>query len=296
VVQRSSDNAIGVRRLGFGVSGPHGTPMVNARTTAQLIERAFERGVRLFDTGPSYGNGEAERRLGETLKRLPRWECIISTKAGINDAGFGQKSRDFSPDGVRRSVHASIKRMGLQRLDWLLLHGPAPHELTDELLKALVDLKFNGDVAALGVVGRGDELDHALATGQFTVFMAPVNAALPTEDLERLNRIKASGSELVGFNTLVPALKRYPIPLTPGSTWRLARSIFGMAGPAPPTPMTVEECLHWALFEAVAHRVVVTSSSLAHLETNVGAVEIMRSGRMITSAPSPALDQRPIRP
>jgi len=284
VVQRSSDNAIGVRRLGFGVSGPHGTAMVGARSTAQFIERAFERGVRLFDTAPSYGNGEAERRLGETLKRLPRWECIISTKVGINSAGIGHKTRDFSPEGVRRSVAASMKRLGVQRLDWLMLHGPAPHELTHELLRTLVDLKFKGDVGALGVAGRGEELDHALATGHFTVFMAPVHAALPSEATERLNRIKASGSELVGFDTLVPALKRYPVPITLGATWRLARTLVGRGGPAPPTPMTVEECLYWALFEAVAHRITTTTSSLAHLDANISAVESLRSGRMIASA------------
>ena len=71
-----------MRRLGFGVSGPHGTPLVHPGATADMIYRAFDRGVRLFDTGPSYGAGEAERRLGEAMRRLPRLECIISTKAG----------------------------------------------------------------------------------------------------------------------------------------------------------------------------------------------------------------------
>ena len=281
MAQRSSDKAIGIRRLGFGVSGPHGSPLVSAKTTNQMIERAFERGVRLFDTAPTYGGGEAERRLGETLKRLPRWECIISTKVGFTSTGFG-KVRDFSADGVRRSVEASLKRMGLQRLDWLLLHGPAPHELTDELLKMLIELKFKGDVAALGVAGRGAELDDALRTGHFTVFMAPVHAALRQEDLDRLTRIKASGSELVGFETLIPAMRRFPAPVTLGATWRLARSLLGRGQAAPPTPMTAEECLYWALFEAVAHRVLITTSRMAHLEANISAVESLRTGRAIS--------------
>jgi aryl-alcohol dehydrogenase-like predicted oxidoreductase len=282
VVQRSSDKAIGIRRLGFGVSGPHGSPIVGAKSTNQLIERAFERGVRLFDTAPSYGGGEAERRLGEALKRMPRWECIISTKAGVNSAGLG-KARDFSAESVRRSVEMSIKRMGLQRLDWMLLHGPAPHELTDELLKMLIELKFKGDVAAIGVAGRGAELDAALNTGLFTVFMAPVHAALPQEDLDRLTRIKASGSELVGIEVLTPALRRFPAPLTPGATWRLARSLLGRTQAAAPTPMTVDECLYWSLFEAVAHRVVTTTTNMAHLDANISAVESLRTGRAIGS-------------
>lgn len=281
---RSSDKAIGVRRLGFGVSGPHGSPMVAARDTAHMIERAFERGVRLFDTGPSYGSGEAERRLGEVLKRLPRYECIISTKAGIQSSGLGKRTRDFSAEGVRRSVEASMKRLGVQRLDWLLLHGPASAELTDELLKMLVELKFKGDVAALGVAGRGGELDAALTTGLFTVFMAPVHAALSQPELDRLNRIKASGAELVGFEALIPAMRRYPAPLTAGATWRLARTLIGRGRQAPPTPMTVEECLYWALFEAVAHRVVTTTTSLDHLESNISAVESLRSGKAIAGA------------
>jgi len=280
VVQRSSDKAIGIRRLGFGVSGPHGSPMMGARTTHQMIERAFERGVRLFDTAPSYGGGDAERRLGEALKRLPRWECIISTKAGVNSSGLG-KTRDFSAESIRRSVEASLKRMGLQRLDWLLLHGPAPHEFTDDLLKTLIELKFKGDVAALGVAGRGAELDAALNTGQFTIFMAPVHAALPQQDLDRLTRIKASGSELVGIEVLAPALRRFPVPLTAGATWRLARSLLGRGQAAPPTPMTPEECLYWALFEAVAHRVVTTTTKMAHLDANISAVESLRTGRAI---------------
>ena len=60
-----------------------------------LIELAFERGVRLFDTAPAYGNGEAERRLGEAMKRMPRYECIVSTKAGITSSGLSQAHAGF---------------------------------------------------------------------------------------------------------------------------------------------------------------------------------------------------------
>jgi aryl-alcohol dehydrogenase-like predicted oxidoreductase len=281
VVQRTSDKSHGVRRLGFGVSGPHGTPLVSPEHTSAMIDHAFARGVRLFDTGPSYGAGEAERRLGEALKRLPRYECIVSTKAGITSSGLAKRKRDFSPDGVRRSLEASLKRMKLTRIDWLLLHGPAPRELNDTLIKTLVDIKFGGEVGAIGIAGRGEELDVAIGTGQFTVFMAPVHAALPLSQIERLRRIKATGAELIGIETLTPAHRRFPAPVSPGSTWRLARALLGRSGPAVPTPMTPEECLYWALFEAVAHRVVTTTTRMEHLDANISAVEILRSGRMI---------------
>jgi len=281
VVQRTSDKSHGIRRLGFGVSGPHGTPLVSAEQTYHMIEHAFSRGIRLFDTAPAYGAGEAERRLGEAMKRLPRYECIISTKVGITSSGLAKRKRDFSPDGVRRSLEASLKRMKLTRIDWLLLHGPSPRELNDTLVKTLVDIKFGGEVGAIGIAGRGEELDAAIATGQFTVFMAPVHAALPPDQIERLRRIKSTGAELVGIEALSPAHRKFPAPVSPGSTWRLARSLLGRSQASAATPMSPEECLHWALYEAVAHRVVTTTTRMEHLDANINAIEVLHSGRMI---------------
>jgi aryl-alcohol dehydrogenase-like predicted oxidoreductase len=291
VALRRNDKSIGVRRLGFGVSGPHGTPLMSPSQTRHMIDLAFESGVRLFDTAPLYGNGEAERRLGEALRSFPRYECIVSTKAGATSSGLTGRGRDFSPDAIKRSVEASLKRLKVTYIDWLLLHGPTPDEFTDELLKTLIDMKYSGMITSLGVAGRGPELDAALATGQFSVFMAPVHAALPQEDIERLNRIKASGSELVGIEVMSPAKRS--LSLSVGSTWRFARSLFGKGNnkPAPPTPMSPEECLWWALYEAVAHRVVMTTTRMDHLRTNIAVVEQRATTGLIGSSSGPSSER-----
>ncbi len=275
------DNAHGARRLGFGVSGPHGSPLIRPETTVQLVQHAYAMGVRVFDTGPSYGSGEAERRLGEALARLPPYDPIVSTKVGLLSSGLKRRHRDFSPDGVRRSVEASLKRLRRARIDWLFLHGPAPSELTDELLRTLSDMKFRGEIVSLGICGRGKELDAALASGHFTHYMAPVHAGLSQQDKERLYRLRSAG-ELVGIETLAAANPRFPVPVSAGATWRLARSLMGWAAPRPPTPMTVDEALNWALDEGGAHRVVTTTSRLDHLESNVAAVLTPNTGRLIT--------------
>jgi aryl-alcohol dehydrogenase-like predicted oxidoreductase len=275
------DKSHGVRRLGFGVSGPHGTPMVSPVQTGRMIDFAFEHGVRLFDTSPAYGNGEAERRLGDAMLRMPRYECIISTKAGVTSSGLTKRHRDFSPDAIKRSVEGSLKRLRVTHVDWLLLHGPTPGELTDHLLKTLIDLKYSGVCSAIGVCGTDSELDAALKTEQFSVFMAPVHNALPQADTDRLTRIKQSGAELVGIETMKSAHRRYPAPVSAGSTWRLARALLGRVKSAPPTPMSPEESLWWALHEAVAHRVVMTTTRMDHLRNNIGAVESVRSDRLI---------------
>ena len=275
------DNAVGARRLGFGVSGPHGSALIRPEMTVQMIQHAYAMGVRVFDTGPSYGAGEAERRLGEALLRLPPYDPIVSTKVGLTSSGITRRHRDFSPSGVRRSLEASLKRLRRSRVDWLFLHGPSPAELTDELLKTLVDLKFKGDIVSLGICGRGPELDAALASGQFTHFMAPVHAGLTQQEKERLYRLRSAG-ELVGIETLASANPRFPAPVSAGATWRLARSLMGWAAPRPPTPMTVDEALNWALDEGGAHRIITTTSRLDHLESNVATILTPNTGRLIT--------------
>jgi hypothetical protein len=275
------NNASGARRLGFGVSGPHGTAMIRPEATVQMIQHAYALGVRLFDTGPSYGAGEAERRLGEALARLPPYDPIVSTKVGVQSSGLTRRHRDFSPDAVRRSVEGSLKRLRRARIDWLFLHGPSPRELTDALLKTLADLRREGRVVSIGMCGRGEELDAAMSTGEFTHYMAPVNAGLPPKDLERLYRLRSAG-ELIGIETLAAANPRFPLPVSAGATWRLARAMMGWSTARPPTPMTVDEALCWALGEGGAHRIITTTSRLDHLEHNVWAVTNCGRGGLIT--------------
>jgi aryl-alcohol dehydrogenase-like predicted oxidoreductase len=264
------------------VSGAHGTVMVRPETTVQMVQHAYALGMRVFDTGPVYGNGEAERRLGEALARLPPYDPIVSTKAGMLGSGVRRRDRDFTPAGIRRSVEASLRRLRRARVDILYLHGPDPSELTDELMKTLNDMQREGMIVSLGVCGRGAELDAAMKTGEFTHYMAPVHAGLGVADKERLYRLRAAG-ELVGIETLAAANPRFPLPVTAGATWRLARSLMGWASPRPATPMTVDEALHWALGEGGAHRVITTTTSLDHLEANVGCMTSPAGGGLITA-------------
>jgi aryl-alcohol dehydrogenase-like predicted oxidoreductase len=174
----------------------------------------------------------------------------------------------------------------MKRIDWLFLHGPAPTDIRDELLKALGDMKKRGEIAMVGITGRGPELDVALGSGQFNLFMLPVNAALQPYELDRIKKLRASGAEIVAIETMAPSLPRFPAPLTAGATWRLARSLMRPFGGAAVTPMTPEECLLWALGEGGAHRVVTTTTRPEHLEANIYAVTTPSTGRLIAGPSS----------
>lgn len=160
--------ALDVTSIGLG-SAPLGglfSPVSDADAQA-TIARAWSLGVRFFDTAPLYGFGLAERRLGAFLRQQPRESYVISTKVGrllqapdgapAEDEHYKGTPRerpvfDFSHDGVMRSVEESLERLGLDRIDVLLVHDPDDHydDAVTGAFRALQRLRENGTVKAIG--------------------------------------------------------------------------------------------------------------------------------------------------
>jgi D-threo-aldose 1-dehydrogenase len=107
----------------------------------QVLEAAWEAGVRYFDTSPWYGLGLCERRFGRFLHGKPRGDYVLSTKVGklLKASPANQAKKyfpfttspndpvfDYTADGVRRSVEDSLQRMGLDRFDMLFVHDLSP--------------------------------------------------------------------------------------------------------------------------------------------------------------------------
>jgi D-threo-aldose 1-dehydrogenase len=157
--------------LGFG-----GAPIGNLYTAIDddiaqaAVEAAWDVGVRYFDTAPHYGLGLSERRLGAALVSRPRNEYAVSTKIGrllapnpapvgsdLAKGGFNVgddliRVRDYSRDGVLRSLEASLRRLGMDRVDIVYVHDPDEHMETAlaQSIPALAELRDQGVVGAIG--------------------------------------------------------------------------------------------------------------------------------------------------
>jgi len=131
-----------VTRLGLGLAPLAGLyTAVGEEQAYATVERAWELGIRYFDTAPLYGNGLSERRSGHVLAGKPRAEFTLSTKTGRrlvrSGGGAGQEIWaeatdlapvwDFTPEGTTRSYAESLDRLGLDRADVLHLHDPDDH-------------------------------------------------------------------------------------------------------------------------------------------------------------------------
>jgi D-threo-aldose 1-dehydrogenase len=200
VLGRSS---VAVTRLGLGCAsvGNLYTAM-DDDTAAATLDAAWEAGIRYFDTAPHYGLGLSERRLGAALRGRPREAYTISTKVGRrlepDPAAAGRRDNqgfdvpadhrrvwDFTPDGVRRTLAGSLERLGLDRVDVVLLHDPDDH-VVDALKHAypvLHDLRDQGVVGAIGVgtcrhevlrtFVREADLDAVMLAGRYTLLEQP---------------------------------------------------------------------------------------------------------------------------
>ncbi|GAA2576173.1 aldo/keto reductase [Dactylosporangium fulvum] len=199
-----------VTDLGLGAAplGNRYTRMSDKAATA-LVDEAWQQGIRFFDTAPQYGLGLSERRLGAALARHDRADYVIASKVGRllvpnrNPTGSAltstvfdvpddvEQQPDYSRDGVRRSVAASLERLGTDRLDIALVHDPDRHleQCAAEALPALAELRAEGLVGAIGVamnqwqapldLVRKTELDCVLVAGRWTLLD---RSALPLLD------------------------------------------------------------------------------------------------------------------
>ena len=252
-------------RLGFGVSGPHAGWAMPRHATEDLVHRAVGLGVTLFDTAPSYGKGEAERRLGRALRTVPRDKVFVATKAGIGPGG----RRDFSAGAVEMSLRASLDRLSMNHVDLLLLHGPAPAEMSDKLIRHLEAFRERGMVRYLGVCGRGGELDAAIDTGAFQAIMAPVNSGLSDIETARLERARAAGLRVLGIEVMAGTTRRR-LPRSRGDLWYWPRQTRrSLLGTAPVVPVNTPQLgLKWALENGPADALVCLTTRHANLAEN----------------------------
>jgi D-threo-aldose 1-dehydrogenase len=186
-----------VSRLGLGLASIGGMfSAVPQDQAVATIDRAWELGVRLFDTAPVYGYGLSEQRTGLALRGRPRGEFVLCSKVGRliepggpdlqpiwaePPAGLGPRL-DYSYHAIIRSFEASLERMGIDRIDVLHIHDPDLDYLTasTDALRALTELRGRGTIRAvsLGVnhadvaarfLRETDGLDCILLAGRYTL-------------------------------------------------------------------------------------------------------------------------------
>lgn len=192
------NTTLNVGQLGFGCA-PLGNlyQTISNQQAKNTLEAAWNSGIRLFDTAPHYGQGLSERRLGDLLRQKQDQGYVLSTKVGrlLRPAGYRAQRHgfhspmpfdshyDYSYDGIMRSFEHSLQRLGLDRIDVLLIHdlGQATHGADHQQhfhtcmtsgYKALDALRRDGRIKAIGMgVNEYQVCEAAMAHGEFDCFL-----------------------------------------------------------------------------------------------------------------------------
>ena len=219
---------IGIPTQNKTVGEYEGAPsQVDHELGIETMLAAVDAGGAFFDTAALYGRSESESIIGDALKLRPNAKdrLIISTKAGRRHDGY-----DFSFDGVQASVHASLERMGLQRLRIVYIHDAMGQPMDFVLsprgaLGALRDLQRQGIIDHIGTASNDPATNlEYIKTGEFDCAVIADSWSLINQIAER-EIFAAAAKHDVGLVAATP-LERGLLVTGPQTDTRYLNRVF----------------------------------------------------------------------
>jgi aryl-alcohol dehydrogenase-like predicted oxidoreductase len=250
------------------------------RDGARTLAAAYDQGIRLFDTADCYARGISERLVGRTLRN--RDDAVIVTKVGLLktpaawlsaararalasgvEAAFAQPrdgSRCFTPRYVEQAVERSLRRLGREALDVLLLHGPPLPDLQAQTFMLAVDrLIQSGKVRYYGA---------SAATPQSAVLAAELPGASCIQLPYNPRR-----PEVV--TAVAEPIRRTGIAVTTTSPLGDGAMLAAAATARVPRDRIVAACLHHSMARPEVTSVLVGMSRPQHVAANIGALQLV---------------------
>ena len=249
-----------MRITGPGIWGPPG----DEREAIALLRRAVDKGVTFIDTADSYGPGVSETLIAKALYPYPAG-LVIASKGGLTRPGPGHWEVDCRPEHLRRVCADSLKRLRLDRIELYQLHAVDYRVPIEDSIGTLVALQREGKIGHIGVSNvSAVEMSRAQRVAEIVSVQNSYNLRDRSSD----GLIDICAAAGVAF-----------IPFYPLAKGRLA------AGPGSPLTRIAERhhatpaqiALAWLLHRSPAMLPIPGTSSIAHLEENLGAASIRLS-------------------
>lgn len=168
-----------VSEIGFGgwqIGGQWGR--VDDDASVRTLLHAFEAGINFVDTAELYGAGHSETVIGRALRAWRGGKIYVATKAQPvvwpDPSDRAPSVRGRFPDWyLRQNVEASLRRLGVDRIDLYQLHswGPMGHRELD-WLETLNDLRAEGKIDQIGISLRDNEPQEGIAPAKLGLVAA----------------------------------------------------------------------------------------------------------------------------
>ncbi len=253
-----------VIRLGYGAmqitgDGVWGEPRDRAAAIA-VVRRAVELGVTFIDTADSYGPNVSEEIIREAIHPYAD-DVVIATKAGLTRTGPGEWIPVGRPAYLKQQVELSLRRLGVERIDLIQLHridGEVP--IADQV-GAFKELQEQGKVRHIGL----SEVSVAqLQQAQQTAEIVSVQNLFNLTDRSAEALLEHATAEGIAF---IPWF-----PLATGGLVKDGGPLAELANQHDATPSQL--ALAWLLKRSPVMLPIPGTSSVSHLEDNLGAASI----------------------
>ena len=271
-------------RLGLGCAALTAPGTDGERNARAVIEHAWERGIRVFDTAPLYGGGLSEERLGAALDGLPRTDYVLTTKTGVtrpyaqgatppNSNRFRAADVwDFGREATQASVQRSFDRLRTDYLDLVHLHDVDQHlDACTAACEVLAELRAQGrirgisvgsnDIHAPGLLMARGVIDAMLVAGRYTLLDASAEGLF--------ERAVTAGVRVIAAGVLNSGILAQGI--TPKAT-------FDYLPPSPAVAERVRRLQDWC----ASHGVSLMAAALQVVARNPSVGSVLLGPRSVT--------------
>ena len=290
---------IEISRLSLGTAAFGGLyTSVSEADCNDTILTALDQGINFIDTAPHYGKGISERRIGRALANRDRSSFVMSTKIGrlllpsqsdfdeyfMDADNTVERKFDFSASGVRRSLEASLERLGMDSVEILFIHDP--DENADvailEAYPELDHMRSEGIIKAIGIgmnqcaiptrLMRETDIDMVLIAGRYSLLdQQALNDLLPTA-LDRNVDVIAAG--VFNSGILANPVKGATYDYMPASDELLAKAVRIREVLDEHQISLASAALQFPLRHPAVKSVLVGCRSAAEVTTNIEAFNV----------------------
>jgi len=305
--------AFGAMTFGVGELVPGVSNNIDQTAADQMVGRALDAGINLFDTADAYTSGQSETMLGKALAQR-RHGVVIATKVGFR-TGKALTDTGLSARHIIAAAEGSLKRLGTDYIDLYQIHIPDPLTPSEETVRALDDLVRRGLVRYLGFsnfpawkAARMLTIQERYGYARFVG--AQMYYSLLGRDLEQeiVPFVADAGMGILVWSPLAGGFlsgkytrsnptpqgarlnqfKLPPIDVEKG--YDVVDLLKQIAANYQATPAQV--ALAWMLTKPFVSSIIVGANKMTHLEDNLGAVNLSLSAQEVEqldtlSAPQP---------
>jgi pyridoxine 4-dehydrogenase len=255
---------LAVNRLGYGAmritgDGIWGEPR-DRETAKKVLRRAVELGVNFIDTADSYGPDVSEQLIGEALAPYANG-VVIATKAGLTRQGPNLWLPVGRPEYLIQQVEMSLRRLKLDRIDLWQLHRIDPKVPVEESLGAIKRLQEQGKIRH---VGLSEVKPHEIDQARKVIEIVSVQNQYNIGDRRHEDVVEYCTKNKLAF-----------IPWFPVAAGKLARPGGKLEATAKAHGATISQLsVAWLLHRSPVVLPIPGTSSVAHLEENIGAAGV----------------------